>query len=55
MALATAGWLADDALAVVELMAKEPFEAPSGFTILEERKYGKARLVFLHRDPGAGA
>ena len=48
-ALAKAGWLAGDALSVVELMAKEPFEPPPGFSVLEERKYGKARLVFLRR------
>ncbi len=50
-ALATAGWLAPGALAVVELMAKEPFTPPEGFELVDERKYGKARLVFL-RAPG---
>ncbi len=50
-ALHRAGWLAPGALAAVELMAKEPFTPPAGFKTLEERKYGKARLVFL-RAPG---
>jgi 16S rRNA (guanine966-N2)-methyltransferase len=50
-ALEAAGWLASGALAVVELMAKEPFAPPEGFEALDERKYGKARLVFL-RAPG---
>jgi 16S rRNA (guanine966-N2)-methyltransferase len=50
-ALHRAGWLAPGALATVELMAKEPFTPPEGFEILEERKYGKARLVFS-RAPG---
>ncbi len=50
-ALQRAGWLAPGALATVELMAKEPFTPPAGFETLEERKYGKARLVFL-RAPG---
>lgn len=50
-ALQRAGWLAPGALAAVELMAKEPFVAPDGFEVLDERKYGKARLVFL-RAPG---
>ncbi len=50
-ALEAAGWLAPGALAVVELMAKEPFAPPEGFEALDERKYGKARLVFL-RAPG---
>jgi 16S rRNA (guanine966-N2)-methyltransferase len=50
-ALEAAGWLAPGALGVVELMAKEPFALPEGFEALDERKYGKARLVFL-RAPG---
>ena len=48
-ALAEAGWLAPGALVSVELMAKEPFEPPAGFTRLETRKYGKARLELLRR------
>ncbi len=50
-ALQGAGWLAPGALATVELMASEPFTPPDGFETLDERKYGKARLVFL-RAPG---
>jgi 16S rRNA (guanine966-N2)-methyltransferase len=50
-ALQAAGWLAPGALAAVELMAPEPFTPPEGFETLDERKYGKARLVFL-RAPG---
>jgi 16S rRNA (guanine966-N2)-methyltransferase len=50
-ALEAAGWLAPGALGVVELMAKEPFAPPEGFEAFDERKYGKARLVFL-RAPG---
>jgi 16S rRNA (guanine966-N2)-methyltransferase len=46
-ALLAAGWLAPGALAVVELMAKEPFDPPPGFELQDERKYGKTRLVFL--------
>ena len=46
-ALQAAGWLAPGALATVELMATEPFTPSEGFEILDERKYGKARLVFL--------
>jgi len=46
-ALAAAGWLAPNAIAVVELMAKEPFAPPADFTVLDERRYGKARVVFL--------
>lgn len=50
-ALEAAGWLAPGALGVIELMAKEPFAPPEGFEAFDERKYGKARLVFL-RAPG---
>ncbi len=50
IALAEAGWIAAETNVVVELMAKEPFEAPPGFRITDERKYGKARLVFVARD-----
>jgi 16S rRNA (guanine966-N2)-methyltransferase len=50
-ALQAAGWLAAGALATVELMATEPLTPPEGFETLDERKYGKARLVFL-RAPG---
>jgi 16S rRNA (guanine966-N2)-methyltransferase len=46
-ALLATGWLAPGALAVVELMAKEPFDPPPGFELQDERKYGKTRLVFL--------
>jgi len=46
-ALAAAGWLAPRAVVVVELMAKEPFASPAGFAVLDERRYGKARVVFL--------
>jgi 16S rRNA (guanine966-N2)-methyltransferase len=50
-ALAACGWLAPNALAVVELAAKRTFEPPAGFTLLEERRYGAARLVFLRFAP----
>lgn len=46
-ALAAAGWLAPEALVVVELAARQKLAAPAGFTLLEERRYGAARLAFL--------
>ena len=49
-ALLAAGWIGDRTLTVVELMAKEPFDPPPPFTPTDERKYGKARLVFLSSD-----
>jgi 16S rRNA (guanine966-N2)-methyltransferase len=46
-ALAQSGWLADDALAVVEIAAKEDMEIPDGFAPLDERRYGAAKFLFL--------
>lgn len=46
-ALAARGWLAPDALAVVEVAAREAFVPPTGFTLVNERTYGAARLLFL--------
>lgn len=51
-ALAKAGWLAEGALVIVELGARAPFAPPAGFTLLEERRYGAGKLVFL-RAPSA--
>jgi 16S rRNA (guanine966-N2)-methyltransferase len=48
-ALAAAGWLSPDALAVAEIGAREEFLPPDGFALLDERVYGAARLVFLRR------
>ena len=53
-ALTGAGWLAEDALAVVEVAAREPLPLPSGFSLIDERVYGAARLVFLRRDRREG-
>jgi len=47
IALAQAGWLAPGALVIVELAARGDFEPPPGFEMLEERRYGAGRLVFL--------
>lgn len=46
---AAAGWLIRDARAALELDAREPFEAPAGFRMVEERSYGGSRLVLLAR------
>ena len=48
-ALDAAGWLSPDALAVVELAAREHLAPPAGFSLLDERVYGAARLLFLCR------
>ena len=49
-ALTAAGWLTPDALAVIEVAAREELPMPAGFTIIDERVYGAARLVFLGRE-----
>ena len=46
-ALAQSGWLADGALVVVEIAAKEDLASPEGFEPLDERRYGAAKFVFL--------
>jgi 16S rRNA (guanine966-N2)-methyltransferase len=51
-ALDHAGWLTPDALTIVELGAREELVPPAGFTLLDERVYGAARLVFLRRKNG---
>ena len=48
-ALAGAGWLAKDARVVVETAAKAVFAPPTDFTVLDERRYGAAKLIFLSR------
>lgn len=45
--LAGKGWIAKGSVAVVEVGAREPLEAPPGFRVLDERTYGAARVVFL--------
>ena len=46
-AIDATGWLSPDALAVIEIRAREEFYLPTSFTRLDERVYGAARLVFL--------
>ena len=48
--LAEQGWLAEDALVLVELEKNEPLEMESipFFEQVDERRYGLARVVFLH-------
>jgi 16S rRNA (guanine966-N2)-methyltransferase len=48
-ALDAAGWFTRDALAVIELAAREELSPPAGFILVDERVYGAARLVFLRR------
>jgi 16S rRNA (guanine966-N2)-methyltransferase len=50
LALDAAGWLRPGALVVLETAARERPPPPAGFTLLDERVYGAARLTFLRRE-----
>jgi 16S rRNA (guanine966-N2)-methyltransferase len=51
-ALSAAGWLAPGALVIAEIAARQDLPPPPLFTLLEERRYGAARFVFLRRTDG---
>jgi 16S rRNA (guanine966-N2)-methyltransferase len=46
-ALAARGWIADSAVCVVELAIDDGITLPRGFALLDDRNYGKARLLIL--------
>ena len=46
-ALAAAGWLKPDAIATVELANTEDLLPPTGFEVLDERRYGAAKILIL--------
>jgi 16S rRNA (guanine966-N2)-methyltransferase len=48
-ALEARGWIADDALAVIETEARDSFDPPDGFALIDERRYGKAKIRFLRK------
>lgn len=48
-ALAERGWIAPDALMVVETGADESLAPPQGFLVLEARRIGPARFFFVRR------
>lgn len=47
-ALAASGWLAADALCIIESEQRDEV-VPPGFVVLDERRYGRAKLTFLRR------
>jgi len=52
-AIEAAGWLTPEALVVIESGGREETMPLAGFTRIDKRNYGAARLVFLRRaDPG---
>jgi 16S rRNA (guanine966-N2)-methyltransferase len=46
-ALAARGWIADGAVCVVELAINDGITLPPGFTLIDDRRYGKARLLVV--------
>ncbi len=50
-ALAARGWLGEGCLCVVELGRRDAFAPPSGFAVLDDRRYGEAHMIFLRRTP----
>ena len=46
-ALRDAEWIAPEALLVAEMHRSNAFAAPEGFEMLDDRKYGKTRMVLL--------
>lgn len=49
MAAQGMGWLADDAVAIVQIHPKAGFETPWGFRTRDDRRYGAARFLILER------
>jgi len=47
--LAARGWIGPGTLCTVEVGAKEAFKAPDGFEVMDERRYGAARVLFLEK------
>ncbi len=47
--LAAKGWIGPGSICVAETSAKEIFEPPRGFQLLDERTYGAAKVSFLKK------
>ena len=52
-ALAREGWIAPGAVAVAERAAKEDLRTPGGFALIDERRYGAAKVAFLRYEGNA--
>jgi 16S rRNA (guanine966-N2)-methyltransferase len=46
-ALRARGWIARDAISVIEIATDASLDLPRGFVIADERRYGDTTLVFL--------
>jgi 16S rRNA (guanine966-N2)-methyltransferase len=47
--LANKGWIGAGGVCVVEMAAKENFDPPADFDLLDERTYGAAKVIFLKK------
>lgn len=45
--LAAGGWLADDAVIIIEHDAKEEIKLPPGFVVIDTRRYGRAVIELI--------
>lgn len=50
--LAAQGWLQEDAIIVLELATREDMTLPEGFELMDERRYGAAKVLILKRAAG---
>lgn len=48
--LTAKGWISVGAICVVEIASQEALQQPPRYTVLDERTYGAARVVFLQLD-----
>lgn len=51
--VAARGWIGDDTVIAIEVAKTEDPEVPEGFELLDQRKYGRAKLVILRRADAA--
>ncbi len=49
LGLINKGWIGTGSVCVVEVAVKENFDPPVGLSILDERTYGAAKVIFLKR------
>jgi 16S rRNA (guanine966-N2)-methyltransferase len=50
-ALAARGWIAQGAIGIVELAIDDGITLPREFTLIDDRRYGKARLLLVQYRP----
>ncbi|NCO88256.1 MAG: 16S rRNA (guanine(966)-N(2))-methyltransferase RsmD, partial [Rhodobacterales bacterium] len=53
-AVSAGGWLAPEALAVLEVHTEEAVEGLDGWTVEDDRRHGETRVMVLRRAAGQG-